>query len=61
MTQTLHPRMLEIIACPRCLARLRYEPQKNILVCDFEKIAYPIERGVPQLLAEKAVPLNEIK
>lgn len=28
MTQTLHPRLLEIIACPRCLARLRYEPQK---------------------------------
>ena len=24
MTQILHPRLLEIIACPRCLARLSH-------------------------------------
>lgn len=56
--EKLDPRLLDIIACPRCLARLRYDSENNRLICDFEKIAYPIENGVPILLSERAQPLD---
>jgi len=31
----------------------------DVLICPFEQVAYPIENGVPVLLAEKAETLKE--
>ena len=59
MRETLNPRLLEVIACPRCLARLKYDQDNKRLICPFEQVAYPIEIGVPVLLAEKAETLKE--
>ena len=56
MREKLNPRLLEVIACPRCLARLKYDQENQRLICPF---AYPIENGVPVLLAEKAETLKE--
>lgn len=50
--------LLEIIACPRCQGRLKYQASTQQLICSFENIAYPIENGIPVLLAEKAVSIN---
>ncbi|MDU5840177.1 MAG: Trm112 family protein [Haemophilus parainfluenzae] len=47
------------MACPRCLARLKYDQENQRLICPFEQVAYPIENGVPVLLAEKAETLKE--
>ena len=59
MREKLNPRLLEVIACPRCLARLKYDQENQLLLCHVDQVAYPIENGVPVLLAEKAETLKE--
>lgn len=54
MAERLNPKLLEVIACPRCLARLQYDAENQRLICRYEQLAYPIENGVPLLIAEKA-------
>ena len=54
MTENINPQLLEVIACPRCLARLQYDQENQRLICCYEHIAYPIKNGVPELLADKA-------
>ncbi|OOF84378.1 hypothetical protein BKG92_00445 [Rodentibacter ratti] len=54
MPERLNPKLLEVIACPRCLARLQYDAENQRLICRYEQLAYPIENGVPLLIAEKA-------
>lgn len=59
MPKEINPRLLEVIACPRCLARLYYDVQNQRLICRYEHLAYPIENGVPILLAERAEVIRE--
>ncbi|WP_133543932.1 Trm112 family protein [Mesocricetibacter intestinalis] len=52
-------RLLEIIACPCCQGRLAYDRDKGRLLCKFERIGFPIEKGIPVLLPEYAFSLCE--
>lgn len=54
MSEKINPQLLEVIACPRCLAQLQYDQENQRLICCYEHIAYPIKNGVPVLLADKA-------
>lgn len=54
MPERINPKLLEVIACPRCLARLQYDTENQRLICRYELLAYPIENGIPILIAEKA-------
>ncbi|MGM0480497.1 MAG: Trm112 family protein [Pseudomonadota bacterium] len=45
---------LEIIACPSCKGKLVYWQSNNELVCRGEQLAYPVEEGIPVLIADKA-------
>jgi len=47
-------RLLEILACPSCQAKLVYDKKKQELVCRFEHIAFPIKNNVPELVMEQA-------
>jgi uncharacterized protein YbaR (Trm112 family) len=47
-------KLLAILACPVCKAPLRLEEQA--LVCTKTLVRYPVEEGIPILLADKAVP-----
>lgn len=51
--------LLEIIVCPNCKGRLRYDASKEELICRFDHIAYPIKDGVPVLLIDSARKLEE--
>ncbi|MGE6133586.1 Trm112 family protein [Aeromonas salmonicida] len=55
-------KLLDIIACPVCKGKLHYHPQSNKavheLVCRFDKLAYPLEEGIPVLLENRARQLN---
>ncbi|WP_032092943.1 Trm112 family protein [Necropsobacter rosorum] len=55
----MNARLLEIIACPMCQGRLNYDKQQERLICRFDQVAYPIEHGIPVLLAEQAQPLSQ--
>ena len=54
MSEKINPQLLEVIACPRCLARLQYDQENQRLICYYGHIAYPIKNGVPVLLADKS-------
>jgi uncharacterized protein YbaR (Trm112 family) len=55
--------LLEIIVCPVCHGKLKYIKHENQsdqkLVCQFDRLAYSIDDGIPVLLAEKADTLNQ--
>lgn len=46
--------ILEVIACPICNGKLHHDKEKDELVCKFDRLAYPIDEGIPVLLEEKA-------
>ena len=49
---------LAILVCPVCKGKLIHDPERRVLICRAERLAYPIsEEGIPILLAEKAEPL----
>ncbi|TVL17185.1 Trm112 family protein [Shewanella algae] len=52
-------KLLEIVACPICKGRLEYDKQAQQLICKADKLAYPINDGIPVLLADKAEPWQE--
>ncbi|AYV37701.1 Trm112 family protein [Aeromonas veronii] len=51
-------KLLDIIACPVCKGKLYYNKAVHELVCRFDKLAYPLEEGIPVLLENRARPLN---
>ncbi|MCH9643910.1 MAG: Trm112 family protein [Gammaproteobacteria bacterium] len=50
-------RLLEILACPLCKGKLQYDRKKLQLICNFDKLVYPIRENVPIMLPEQAAPL----
>ena len=55
----LSKELLEIIACPKCKGSLILKETKNSLICQKCKLRYPITDGIPELLLEKAEPIQE--
>ncbi|WP_408900244.1 Trm112 family protein [Photobacterium piscicola] len=51
-------RLLEIVACPVCKGKLNFDKEKNELVCKFDRLAYPIDDGIPVLLDSEAHTLS---
>ncbi|UJF20850.1 Trm112 family protein [Shewanella sp. OMA3-2] len=50
-------KLLDIVACPVCKGKLDYDKDAQQLICKFDKIAYPINDGIPVLLENRAIPL----
>jgi len=48
------PALLEILVCPQTKTSLRYDEEKQELISDKAKCAYPIRNGIPVLIAEEA-------
>lgn len=57
----MNAKLLEILACPICQGRLSYDKEQDHLICSFDKVAYPMNNGIPVLLAEQAVSLNALQ
>lgn len=55
----MNEKLLELVVCPSCQGKLKYEKEKNRLECLSEQLAYPIEQGIPVLLVEQAIALNQ--
>ncbi|OGT05940.1 MAG: hypothetical protein A2103_02670 [Gammaproteobacteria bacterium GWF2_41_13] len=51
--------MLAILACPLCKGQLIFDKEKQRLICRFDKLAYPVDHGIPILLLDAAQPLKE--
>lgn len=57
----MDPKLLEILACPRCKQPLTLGKGRQYLICEPESIAYPILDGVPQLVESAAITLTQIQ
>ncbi|RXJ72428.1 hypothetical protein CS022_15955 [Veronia nyctiphanis] len=47
-------RLHEILACPICKGKLKFNKETNELICTFDRLAYPIRDGIPVLLSDEA-------
>ena len=52
------PKLLEIIVCPVTKGPLNYDTERQELISEKAKLAYPIKDGIPIMLAEEARPLD---
>lgn len=59
MSQTVDPRLLEILVCPLTHALLRYDAEKQELISDQARLAYPVRDGIPIMLPDEARALED--
>tara|TARA_Y100000588_G_C13618048_1_gene654154 strand:- start:178 stop:369 length:192 start_codon:yes stop_codon:yes gene_type:complete len=52
------PKLLEILVCPVTKGPLNYDKERQELISEKAKLAYPIKDGIPIMLAEEARPLD---
>ena len=52
--QEVDPKLLEILVCPMTKGPLRYDREKQELISDQAKLAYPIRDGIPIMLIDEA-------
>ena len=50
--------LLDILVCPICKGPLEYDRKAQELLCNPDKLAYPIRDGIPIMWAEDARDLN---
>lgn len=48
------PKLLDLLVCPICKGALIYKKSSNELICKFDRLSYPINDGIPVMLAEEA-------
>ena len=56
--QEVDPKLLEILVCPMTKGPLRYDREKQELISEQAKLAYPIRDGIPIMLIDEARKLD---
>ena len=56
--QSLDPKLLEILVCPLTKTSLKYDKEKQELISDKAKLAFPIRDGIPIMLIDEARELD---
>ena len=56
--QDIDPRLLEILVCPVTKQTLSYDRERQELVSQAAKLAFPIREGIPIMLPEEARALD---
>jgi uncharacterized protein YbaR (Trm112 family) len=46
--------LMEILACPVCKGKLDFNKERQELICNLDRLAYPIEKDIPVLLESEA-------
>jgi uncharacterized protein YbaR (Trm112 family) len=57
--QTFDRRMLEALVCPLTQSRLVYDADRQELVSEAAKLAFPIRDGIPIMLVDEARRLED--
>jgi uncharacterized protein YbaR (Trm112 family) len=52
------PKLLEVLVCPQTRTPLRYDRQRQELVSERARLAYPVRDGVPIMLIDEARELG---
>ena len=53
------PKLLELLVCPLTKGTLSYSREKNELVSESGRLAYPIRDGIPIMLVSEARQLED--
>ena len=46
--------LLEVLACPKCKQKVELTEDGSALVCQSDRLRYPIVDGIPVMLVEEA-------
>lgn len=57
----IDPKLLEILVEPGTRNTLRYDRERQLLISDQSGLAYPIRDGIPLMLSDEAIPLDELE
>jgi uncharacterized protein len=52
------PRLLEVLVCPQSRTPLRYDRERQELISERARLAYPVRDGVPIMLIDEARELG---
>ena len=54
-------KLLDILACPVCKGKLVYQKDQQELICKVDRLAFPVQDGIPVMLEEEArqLPADE--
>jgi uncharacterized protein YbaR (Trm112 family) len=57
----MDPKLLDILVCPLCKSPLLYRKPENELICEADRLAFPIRDGIPIMLEDEArrLPVEE--
>lgn len=61
-TQTnngVDPRLLEVLVCPLTKTSLRYDRERQELISEAARLAFPIRDGIPIMLPDEARRLED--
>lgn len=47
-------KLLDILVCPVCKSRLKYDKQKDEFVCKADRIAFVMRDGIPVMIDDEA-------
>lgn len=47
-------RLLDILVCPNCKGPLQYDKRAQELICNPDRLAYPIRDDIPIMLVDQA-------
>jgi hypothetical protein len=53
------PKLLELLVCPLTKGRLSYDRDRNELISEKARLAYPIRDGIPIMLISEARRLDD--
>jgi uncharacterized protein YbaR (Trm112 family) len=59
MSYKIDSKLLEILVCPLTKSTLRYDAEREELISDKARLAYPIRDGIPVMLPDEARSLDE--
>lgn len=48
-------KLLDVLVCPQCRGPLQHDTPRGLLVCEAERLGYPIVDGIPHLLVQEAI------
>ncbi|WP_020408752.1 Trm112 family protein [Hahella ganghwensis] len=51
-------KLLSILACPICKGDVKYDREKQELICKNDGVAFPIKDGIPVMLEKEARTLT---
>ncbi len=46
--------LLDILVCPVCKGPLHYQKNAQELICNADRLAYPVRDGIPVMLEDEA-------